>query len=165
MAAAPVDPTGTSIEALFRPSSHYRDSQVNRLPESLTKVELLPGHTIENILATGITWEDFLRFLRNKIVWMTAGTSVCTDSFNYSRDLPVLALGSDSDDLYNRRFVRVVQGTADPVATTTCDLLLRLLGTSEQHGVYIQGRSIARSLYLSFSKRAEAVFEKLPCMA
>jgi hypothetical protein len=58
-----------------------------------------------------------------------------------------------------------VQGTADPVATTTCDLLLRLLGTSEQHGVYIRGRSIARSLYLSFSKRAEAVFEKLPCMA
>jgi hypothetical protein len=82
MAAEPADPTGTGslIEALFRPSTRFR----GRLRESITEVELLPGLTIENVLATGITWEEFRRFLDGKIVWMTLDVFVCSRYFDGS---------------------------------------------------------------------------------
>jgi hypothetical protein len=147
MAAAPVDPTGMLIEALFRPSTRYRDSHAYLLPARITEVELLPGLPIENVLATGITWEDFLHFIRNKIVWITADAYVCISLVYLQSDSTVLELSSD--DPYTRMFVRTVQGTADAVATATCDFLLRLLGTSEQHGVFIGGRGISHLSPLS----------------
>jgi hypothetical protein len=66
--AAPAVPTGSPIEALFRSSTRFLE--LRRLPESWTEVELLPGLTIENIWATGVTWKDFCLFLRDKIVWI-----------------------------------------------------------------------------------------------
>jgi hypothetical protein len=68
-----VEQTGTPIEveAVFRPTTRYRDSHRRRLPESITEVELLPGLTIENVLATGLTWVDFCLFLDGKLMWMT----------------------------------------------------------------------------------------------
>jgi hypothetical protein len=72
-AAAPADPTGTLVEALFRPSTRFRDTHPyprGRLPEGWTDVELLPDLPVEHVLATGIMWEDLSRFLRTKIVWM-----------------------------------------------------------------------------------------------
>jgi hypothetical protein len=57
-----------TMEALFRPSSHVRDLHRNHrgiLPEDHTEVELLPPEnlTIEDVLATGATWDDFRLFL------------------------------------------------------------------------------------------------------
>jgi hypothetical protein len=54
--------TRTMVEALFRPSNRYRDSNRNRrgrgrLPGDYTEVELLPGLTMEDVLATGATWD------------------------------------------------------------------------------------------------------------
>jgi hypothetical protein len=43
MAETPMGPNATSIEALFRPTTRFRDSHRNRdarLPESYTEVEL-----------------------------------------------------------------------------------------------------------------------------
>jgi hypothetical protein len=80
MAAA--EPDGASIEALFRPSTRWRDTHGNlrgRLPEGCTEVELLPHLTPLDILATGITWEEFLIFLRNKIAWMTPDVYLCNN--------------------------------------------------------------------------------------
>jgi hypothetical protein len=69
MAAAPAEPNGASIEALFRPVTRWRDSHRNRrgsLPEGCTEVELLPGLSVENIRATRLPWGDFCRFARKK---------------------------------------------------------------------------------------------------
>jgi hypothetical protein len=91
---APAIPTERAIEALFRPTPRFRDSHRGRLPEGFTdKVELLPGLTIENVLATGITWEEFRRFLDGKIVWMTLDVYVCSNGLYLGGALKVLSLG------------------------------------------------------------------------
>jgi hypothetical protein len=107
MTTAPALPAGSLIEALFRPSTRYR----GRLPEGFTEVELLPGLTIENVLATGITWEDFRLFCRDKVVWMTPGVYL---SFHYDAGDPtVLSLGGDVVGiLITNLYVHVTRGLA-----------------------------------------------------
>jgi hypothetical protein len=143
---AATEPTTRSpIETLFRPTTRFRDSRRNRgcggvhqLPENITEAELLPGLTTENVWATGITWEDFRLFCRDKLVWMTPGVYVC---IQYAGDPLVLLLGGDlggtthTTDLR----VRVTRGMATAVAMATCDFLVRLLATSELRAVYILG--------------------------
>jgi hypothetical protein len=155
--AAPAVPTGSPIEALFRSSTRFLE--LRRLPESWTEVELLPGLTIENIWATGVTWKDFCLFLRDKIVWITPDVYVCPlylDGIGY-----VLYLGSGDA---NSMCVRVRSGTATTSASATCDFMVRLLAASEHHDVSISGRNSTVPPPLSgaalslFSKRAEAVF-------
>jgi hypothetical protein len=150
--AAPLEPNATSIEALFRPTTRFRDSPSNRyLPEGWTELKLLPGLTIENVWATGVTWEEFRLFLQNKIVWMTTNVYVCSRHFN-GDDPWVLGLGFGvGTSLYVRvrsgmfgvgtsLYVRVRSGMAAAAATATCNCILCLLATSEHHGVYILGR-------------------------
>jgi hypothetical protein len=133
------EPTGT-FEALFRPSNHFRGN----LPEGYTEVELLPGLTIENVWATGVTWDEFHRFLCHKVVWMTTNVYV---SFQRTYEDPlVLGLGGD---FHTSMLVRVRSGTAAAAATVTCDFLLRLLATCEHHNVIINGCSDGASTPLS----------------
>jgi hypothetical protein len=129
MAAAPVVPTGSPIEALFRLTTRHR----GRLPESWTEVELLPGLTLENVLASGVTWEDYHRFLYHKVAWTAPDVFVC---FGYMSGLGVSVLSLGVDDHLDGR-VNVTPGTAAAVATATCDFLVRLLATCEKRGVYI----------------------------
>jgi hypothetical protein len=81
MAVAPAESSTGTMEALFRPSTRLRDLHPNcNLPEGWTEVELLPGLTIENVLATGVTWDEFCLFLEGKFVWMTLDVYVCSRS-------------------------------------------------------------------------------------
>jgi hypothetical protein len=66
--AAPIEPTSTTT--LFGPTNRGRDHIRERdgddsyeLPPDLTEVELIRDLSPEHILATGITWGDFCRFL------------------------------------------------------------------------------------------------------
>jgi hypothetical protein len=140
MAAAPAEPNGASIEALFRPVTRWRDSHQNRrgsLPEGCTEVELLPGLTIENIRATRLPWNSFHRFLRKKIVWMTSGVFVCNAYLHNRGDPLVLFLGCDASN--TRLCAHVTRGTAAAVATATCDFLVCLLATCEERDLRILG--------------------------
>jgi hypothetical protein len=67
MAAAPAELDRAPIESFFRPSTRFRDrlrEQLDNDDESddesydFTEVELLPHRTLQEILATGITWKD-----------------------------------------------------------------------------------------------------------
>jgi hypothetical protein len=146
MAAAPgAEPTGTAIEALFRPSIRYHDQLGNDdFYERLNwrEVELLPGLTVENVLATGITWKKLRRFANDKIVWMTTGVFLCSQfcsQFMIRLDEPpVLLLGAEADASL---VVLVTPGTAAASATATCDFLLRLLAASEKRDIFIRGES------------------------
>jgi hypothetical protein len=135
--AASVEQTGTPIEveALFRPTSRYRDSHRRRLPESYTEVELLPGLTIESVRAMGITWEDFCRVLQGKRAWMAPSVYVCSGSFYGGGDPWVLKLGGYR--VGTGLSVHVTEGTDVAAATATCDFLLRLFATCESHDVNI----------------------------
>jgi hypothetical protein len=123
------------IKALFRRSTRYRDHK-GRLPGLLAEVELLPGLTTENIWASGVTWEEFHRFLRYKIVWMTPDVCIC---FGYMSGIgeSVFSLGGDG---HIKLCVHVTRGTTATGATATCDFLVRLLATCQEHGVSINGR-------------------------
>jgi hypothetical protein len=135
MAAAPAEP----IEALFRPSTRFRDSHGNRrggLPEAFTELELLPGLTIESVLARGVTtWENFRRFLHDKVVWMTPDVYISCRGIYSTGDTLVLVLGRS--DARTRMCVRVRSGAA--TAAAPCDFAVRLLAASELRSVYIRG--------------------------
>jgi hypothetical protein len=147
MAATPAESSTGTVEALFRRSTRYRDSRRNRrgrgrLPGDYKEVELLPGLTVENVLATCTTWDDYRRFLRSKVVWMTTHVYVCSQDMTGTDDPYVLMLGGD--DGTKRLRVHVVQGTPPAVAaaaaTATCDFLLRLLATCDKRDLSLQGR-------------------------
>jgi hypothetical protein len=151
MASAPVEPNGASTEASFRPStlfrdSHrniYRDSHRNRrgyLPEGCTEVELLPGLTVENIRATRIIWDAFHSFARQKIVWMTPDVYVCHDYSQVGDPLVLVLVECDAGT--RLLCVHATPDTADGAATATCDFLVRLLATSEEHNLFIRGRYV-----------------------
>jgi hypothetical protein len=133
-----VEPTGARLEALFRPSTRYRDSHPKRrggLPQGWTEIELLQDLAPEDVLATGITWEDFCLFLLNKVVWMTP--DVCVSGYRNTYDPEVLALRAEAYTPIMRVHVRLF--TAAAAATATCDFLLRLVATREIDGVCIYG--------------------------
>jgi hypothetical protein len=138
-AAAPAESSTMKMEALFRLTTRFRDLYPNLyLPESWTELELLPGLTFENVLATGVTWEEFLRFLWDKVVWMTPDIYIHSQRFGGGDEPIVFLLGVPVVE--KKIFVRVTWGTPAAVATATCDFLVRLLATSEQHDFLIEGR-------------------------
>jgi hypothetical protein len=123
------------MKALFRRSRPYFK---NHLPYGLTEeLELLPGLTTENIWASGVTWEEFHRFLRDKLVWMTTNVYVCSNGFCVRGAPRVLQLGGNG---YTNMFVYVRSGAAAAEAVATCNFLVRLLASSELSSVLIQGR-------------------------
>jgi hypothetical protein len=138
MAAAPAEPNGTSIEALFRPSTRFRDSHPHvYLPEGYTEVELLPGLSLENIRATRILWNALHSFARHKIVWMTPDVYVCHDYLDLLGGVLFLHFKAEGDCIT----LRFMQNTADAAATATCDFLVRLFATCEERDLRIIGSS------------------------
>jgi hypothetical protein len=142
MAAAPAEPNGSSIEALFRPSTRLRDSyriRLGGLLETLTEVELMPHLTALDILATGVTWDEFLIFLRSKIVWTTPDVYVCNTYMPGISHQLLLRLGANASTGTNCLLVYVTPGTAAAVVTATSDFLLRFFATCEQDDLRIDG--------------------------
>jgi hypothetical protein len=132
MAAEAAEPTVSTTDSLFRPSTRFRDDR--RLAEGWAEVELLQDLVLEDVLATGITWENFCLFLRNKVIWLTPDVYTCYGYMDtYVDDPVVLALQPDVIDSpsFSVR-VHVRAGTATAAATATCDFLLRILATCEK---------------------------------
>jgi hypothetical protein len=147
--AATTEPTSTAIEAFFRPSTRFKDS-VNRtrgagpfLPRGCTELELLPGLSPEDALLSGgrNTWEDFCRFLRGKVVWTTPYVYLTSPGLlhgkiflhsklyiSVTKPVSLGSLGSPS--------VLIHSGTPS-AASSTCECMVRLLGTCGQHEVRI----------------------------
>jgi hypothetical protein len=132
--AAAIEPTWTT--ALFRPTNRLRDAvreltgdDSYELPE-LTEVELIPDLSPGHVLATGITWEDFFRYLRDyKLVWMGPGVYVYPARYNYDGYRLLVELRSSN------RYLRVYaarepEPETEAVTTATCNFLVRLLATS-----------------------------------
>jgi hypothetical protein len=82
MGAAAIQPTWATD--LFMPTNRFRDgirglgcNDYYELPNGVTEVELFPDLSPEHVLATGIIWEDFCRFLdHDKFVWMGPGVYI-----------------------------------------------------------------------------------------
>jgi hypothetical protein len=153
--ASTADPT-RKIEALFRPSTRYRDL-IRELPDhpeydevvkhdeygygsgdkygGFTEVELLPHLSPEDIATKGTTWKDVSLFLGGygRIVWMTPEVYVCPVCSHTQLFPWVLSLGGGVQ-------VHVQEGTEAEVATATCDCLLRLLATREEDDIFLKGR-------------------------
>jgi hypothetical protein len=151
MAAAPTgQPTGSSIEALFRPANRFRDLRgdiFSRILARYTEVELLPGLTVENVRATGVTWEGFCRFLQGKVVWITHDVFISPKHL-YAIYIYISVLGLRAD-VHTKLYVHIRSGTAPAAAAATCDCMLRLLATCEDYAVYIEGHAGTLSTPLS----------------
>jgi hypothetical protein len=140
--AAPAEPTGTPIEALFRPSTRLRD-ELEDLPFFFREIELLPHLTFQDILATGITWKNFCRYCLgdgDQIAWMAPGVYICFwnyHSIDHCTSDPVVLYVSSSEYQSEHGCLRVNvrEGTAAAAATATCDFLVILLSTTEDVGV------------------------------
>jgi hypothetical protein len=134
--------TTAAMETLFRPSDRWQapNHRPDHLPDNLTEIELLPGLTIENIRATGVTWEDLHRFLRGKLVWMTPDVYIFSQ---YTMPGGIVVLHfldlEGADSRYPTLCVRVAPDTLGSVATATCDFLLHLMATTELGDVCIRG--------------------------
>jgi hypothetical protein len=132
MEAVAVGPIGPRFEAFFTP--------LTRLQAGIMVVELLPGLTLEEVLATpGVTWEEFCRFLRHNVVGMTPEVYIQTGPLSILVPSVLSLRVLDVPDFPIYVHVRVLPGTAAAAAVATCDFLVRLLATSELRDVYIQG--------------------------
>jgi hypothetical protein len=145
-----------AIEALFRPTNRLRDQRREergndsyQLPNDRTEVELLPGLSPEHILATGITWEYFCRFVgREKFVWMGPSVYVSNGSIDHLGYRLVVELGSMNRCL--RVYAATEPQTAAAATTATCDFVVRLLATiTEDNGAFIGGRGRFNSAPIS----------------
>jgi hypothetical protein len=143
---------GTILETLFRPSDRWADfwrrhqlpqQHRHRLPGRLTQFELLPGLTFEHVLAAGITWEDFRRFARRKIVWMTSDVYICTCDTDFSTPLPTVLLVGANASRANLCVHVAEDDSRHTAAAATASFLLRLLVTSDRPYVYIEGGNSA----------------------
>jgi hypothetical protein len=136
-----------SIGSLFRPLQNENQPPIPQ--NNFREVELLPHLTTEAILATGITWDDLRRFLKNKQVRMALGVYICSNSNRFDIANRVLVLGAPDDSAGLN--VRVRSGTATETAMAACNFLVRLLAASEKSKVYLYGHTYGRSLLLPVS--------------
>jgi hypothetical protein len=140
MASAVADPLEI-LESLFRPSKRFRAGRKTGLAQNFTEVELLPHLTTEDILATGITWNDFRRFAHDKFVWMTPGAYIISSTHHFGGLYPIVVEVGAKDDSAGM-CVRVRPGAATTqTASATCNFLIRMLASSEKRAVYMKGSS------------------------
>jgi hypothetical protein len=141
MAAAAIDPTWPT--ALFRPTNRLRDQLREQRgddsyehPDGFTEVELFPDLSPEHVLAAGIPWEDFCRFLDDKLVLMGPGVYVYRGSSNRVGFPSAFGeLGSSNHHLF---VCAPRERETAATATATCDFVARLLATSQEDSVYIE---------------------------
>lgn len=137
MAAA----AAASIDSLFRPSTQFGSRDENR---HFPKVDILPHLTTDAILAAGIRWDDFRRFLSNKVVTMPLGVSIYSTSNRPVGANLILSLG-DRDDSGGLDVV-VRWGMATEAEMTACNFLVLLLAASEKRDVYLHQGSRYKAL-------------------
>jgi hypothetical protein len=95
----------------------------------------IPPLTTEDIIATGITWNDFHRFARDKFVWMTSGAYIISSKHHFGGLYPI-AVEVGAKDETSGMCVRVRPGTASTqTASATCNFLIRLLSSSEKRAL------------------------------
>lgn len=154
-----MDPPETHIiENLFRPTNGRSRVDNNNIlrhcggvvpRRNVAEFELIQQHLSEaeaeaghNILATGIVWEDLLRFLRGKVAWIAPDVYICTEgSTTFLTDFPmVLLLAVNASGQPPNLCVHVSGSSHVTAATVACDFLVRLLATSEDHeDVFLKG--------------------------
>jgi hypothetical protein len=145
--------------ALFRPTNRLQDllrewygNDSYELPPALTEVEILPHLSLEHILATGITWEDFCRCLDDdKFIWMGPGVYVCD---GYPGHRPpgygcIVGLGSLNGQAAPTSLLYVNAARVPESAAAACDFLVRLLATSKNNDTFICGGQGSSSLPIS----------------
>jgi hypothetical protein len=155
-------PSDTTIKTLFRPSTLHQDSlhrvvRARFLSDGFTEVELLPGLTLQHVLATGITWEDLCRFLcGNKLVWIASSVYLCSHvsgdiaDITYTRAIVIETPNNSSTALRVPLSVYICSQNSDSrdaplICNKICAFLLRLLATSEKRSVRIKRRCYKRS--------------------
>jgi hypothetical protein len=115
---------------------------------------------LEDVLATGITWEDFCLFLQYKVVWMTPDVYIRSGYMaNNTTDPLVLALKADATRSGSHLRVCVKMGMT-AAATATCDVLLRTLATCEKDGVPFLVMTTYH-LYLDFFQESQPCLRKV----
>jgi hypothetical protein len=130
-------------DGLFRPTNRLRDQIRERREDDsyelgFIEVELIPDLTLEQVLATDITYTDLHRlFGYDKFAWTGPDVYICHVQIYLRGNYPhVFGLSNHQDrDLY----VCAETATATAATTATCDFLVRLLATSKVKEAYIGG--------------------------
>jgi hypothetical protein len=124
------------IDSLFTPATQIVDpGAAFRLQQHFVEVECLPHLTLETILATGITWDNFRRFFKDKVVRTAVGVFVRSNVFvrfkyNYPHTARVqLVLDRNDSELL---FVAVRSGAASENLVATCNFLVHLWAVGSQ---------------------------------
>jgi hypothetical protein len=135
--AASADST-SAVEAMFQPSTRLRDLHGIQQRPPLAEFELLPHLTPQDVLATGISVEDFRLFLRKRerVVSMAPGVFVSSQG-KLGESFPVL-------HVFCRHLhfsVCLMDNATRAMATATCDFLVCLFANIEiqmsHEGVFI----------------------------
>jgi hypothetical protein len=136
-------PTNHRMRDLVRASHDSYGSDYYELPDGETEKELIPDLSPEYVLATGITWEDFCRFLGDYMfVWIGPGLYVCTsDNFSHPGYGLVVMLGSLNRQSRNLYVYAATEPETAAATTVTCDFCVHLLATSRENGASIRGFS------------------------
>ena len=138
------------IDTLFRPTNGRSRCGNNAslrhsggVPRRVAEFELVHhlSESAQNILATGITWKDLLRFLPGKIAWISPDVYVCTEGFtSFLTDFPMVLLLAVNPSGQPNLCVHVSSSSPVTAATVACDFMVRLLASSEDHeDVFLKG--------------------------
>jgi hypothetical protein len=137
MAAASAD-SSSAIEAMFQPSTRLRDLHGIQQRPPLVEFELLPQLTPQDVLATGISVMDFIRFLRKRerVVSMAPGVFISIHG-KLGESFPVLRVWCRHLSFS----VCLMDSAARAMATATCDFLVCLFANinikMRHEGVFI----------------------------
>jgi hypothetical protein len=116
-----------------------------RYPE-IREVSLLPGRTTDDILATGITWEEFCCLWEDKKLRLTTSASITLCGYPYNNRaffrsyiFCINVPSQDGGTISRPTRSMYVDAPGLAAATSTCDFLLRLLTTSKQQDIRFYG--------------------------
>jgi hypothetical protein len=138
------------IDTLFRPMNGRSRRENNAslrhsggVPRRVPEFELVQhlSESAHNILASGITWKDLLRFLPGKIAWMAPNVYICTEGCtSFLTDFPMVLLLAVNASGQPNLCVHVSGSSPVIAATVTCDFMVCLLATSEdREDVFLKG--------------------------
>jgi hypothetical protein len=161
---------------LFGSSIRYRDlyrevfdDNTYIFREDFSEVELLPDLILPDIVAAGVSWEEFCQFASNsnedriaygarceRVVWMTPTVHIrmkCIRdpliAYRLAFSLGTKALIPGTSTYRNRYLYLHVAESSDPAeATATCDFLVRLVAASDTSEVDISGELPLRVFFM-----------------
>jgi hypothetical protein len=132
-----------SLNGWSRPDNKKSLRHSGGVPRRVAEFELVQhlSESAQDILATGIVLKDLLRFLPGKIVWMAPDVYICTEGFTtVLADFPMVLLLAVNASRQPNLCVHVSGSSPVTAATATCDFMVRLLATNEDHeDVFLKG--------------------------